>query len=683
MIMEYIIILFFLRKKIYTFIGCDNMLKDIKGIGDKTLSILNKLGIYTEDDLINYYPYRYNVLKLTPLSHGEVTVVGIVETAPIAVYIKRNLNKLTFRVQIDNYLVNVVIFNRAYMKQSIKRGSKITIIGEYDEGKNTITASDIRLKEISGELIEPVYHLTSGISSRNLHSLIMNALNTGIKSVDYIPDYLVEEYDFPEKNTSLRQIHNPLNLSSIKKAIVRFKYEELFKFMFKINYLKGKRKDEVGLKRNVDESAITTFIDGLSFELTVDQKNAIKDIVHDLRSSKRMNRLLLGDVGSGKTIVAVAGIYYNFLSGYQSALLVPTEILANQHFLNITKTLLPYGIRVELLRGGMSKKERNKILDDLKSGEIDLLIGTHAVLQNDVEFENLGFVITDEQHRFGVAQRSNLQNKGSKCDILYMSATPIPRTYALTIYGDMDISLIKTKPQGRKEIKTELVSFKDLKSVLSQMLEEIKKGHQVYIVSPMIETDDESDLTDVITLKQKIDLAYNNKIPNAILHGRLKSSEKETIMENFKSGEIKILISTTVIEVGVDVPNATMMVIFNAERFGLATIHQLRGRIGRNDLESKCILVSDKAKERLKVLVESSDGFYISECDFKMRGEGDLFGIRQSGEQTFKIADIRSDVKILTQANVDSAKFIQDNIENNFPNNLQFINIVKELEHID
>ena len=331
----------------------------------------------------------------------------------------------------------------------------------------------------------------------------------------------------------------------------------------------------------------------------------------------------------------------------------------------------------------MPKRERTKILEDLKNGKIDLLIGTHAVLQDDVEFNNLGFVITDEQHRFGVAQRSNLQNKGSKCDILYMSATPIPRTYALTIYGDMDISLIKTKPNGRKEIETSLVSFKDLKTILQSMLEEIKKGHQIYVVSPMIETDDESNLTDVITLKEKIDIAFNNKVPSAILHGRLKPAEKETIMESFKTGETKILISTTVIEVGVDVPNATMMVIFNAERFGLGTIHQLRGRIGRNDLESKCILVSDKSKDRLKVLVESTDGFYISECDFKMRGEGDLFGIRQSGEQTFKIADIRSDVKILTQTNIDSDKFIKENIEGSFSSYPQFINLITELEHID
>lgn len=659
------------------------MLESIKGIGPKTVETLKKLGIFTIDDLINYYPYRYNFIELTELKEGPVTVSGVVESMPVTTYIKRNLNKMNFRIQIDNYLVNVTIFNRAFMKQSIKRGSVISVIGEYDEKHNTITASDIRLKPIEKTLIEPVYHLTSGISSRVLHSLILNALSNNYDSPDYIPDYLVSEYGFQEKNLSLGQIHNPINLNKIKGAIVRFKYEELFKFMFKINYLKSNRKNEVGLKRKVDVSKTQKFIDSLSFELTKDQRRASDDIVNDLYSEKRMNRLLLGDVGSGKTIVAVTGIYYNFLSGYQSAMLVPTEILATQHFFNITNMFKQFNIRVELLKGGMSKKERSKILEDLKSGDIDLLIGTHAVLENDVEFKNLGLVITDEQHRFGVNQRSTFQNKGVMCDVLYMSATPIPRTYALTIYGDMDISMIKTKPIGRKEIKTSLVTFKDMKKVLEAMLIEIKESHQVYIVCPMIDTDDESNLTDVISLKKKIDTAYNGKVPIGVLHGKLKSNEKEKIMEDFKEGKTRILISTTVIEVGVDVPNATMMVIFNAERFGLATIHQLRGRIGRNSLESKCIMISDKKTKRLEVLVESTDGFYISEQDFKLRGEGDLFGTMQSGERVFKIANLTSDTKILTQANIDSDKFIKENKDDNFSNYPMYLSLIKELEHID
>ena len=659
------------------------MLESIKGIGPKTVETLKKLGIFTIDDLINYYPYRYNFIELTELKEGPVTVSGVVESMPVTTYIKRNLNKMNFRIQIDNYLVNVTIFNRAFMKQSIKRGSVISVIGEYDEKHNTITASDIRLKPIEKTLIEPVYHLTSGISSRVLHSLILNALSNNYDSPDYIPDYLVSEYGFQEKNLSLGQIHNPINLNKIKGAIVRFKYEELFKFMFKINYLKSNRKNEVGLKRKVDVGKTQKFIDSLSFELTKDQRRASDDIVNDLYSEKRMNRLLLGDVGSGKTIVAVTGIYYNFLSGYQSAMLVPTEILATQHFFNITNMFKQFNIRVELLKGGMSKKERSKILEDLKSGDIDLLIGTHAVLENDVEFKNLGLVITDEQHRFGVNQRSTFQNKGVMCDVLYMSATPIPRTYALTIYGDMDISMIKTKPAGRKEIKTSLVTFKDMKKVLEAMLIEIKESHQVYIVCPMIDTDDESNLTDVISLKKKIDTAYNGKVPIGVLHGKLKSNEKEKIMEDFKEGKTRILISTTVIEVGVDVPNATMMVIFNAERFGLATIHQLRGRIGRNSLESKCIMISDKKTKRLEVLVESTDGFYISEQDFKLRGEGDLFGTMQSGERVFKIANLTSDTKILTQANIDSDKFIKENKDDNFSNYPMYLSLIKELEHID
>ena len=453
--------------------------------------------------------------------------------------------------------------------------------------------------------------------------------------------------------------------------------------MFKINYLKSTRVTHPGLKRDVSIEDAKKFIDNLPFKLTADQLKSVYEILEDKHNKKRMNRLLLGDVGSGKTIVAVISIYYNYLSGYQSALLVPTEILATQHFYNITKLYKEYGIKVELLTGSTTKKERVKILENLKNGSIDLLISTHAVLESDVEFSNLGLVITDEQHRFGVNQRSTFQNKGTISDVLYMSATPIPRTYALTIYGDMDISIIKTKPAGRKEIKTSLVGFKDIKLVLGEMLEEIKKGHQIYIVSPMIETDEESDLTDVTNLKKKIDTAFNGKVPSSILHGKLKSLEKEKIMEDFKNGRTKILISTTVIEVGVDVPNATMMVIFNAERFGLATIHQLRGRIGRNDLESKCIMISDKSSDRLKVLVESSDGFYISEQDFKLRGEGDLFGVRQSGDMVFKIADLKNDMKILTQANIDSAMFINENKGNYFEKYPMYKNIIKEIEHID
>ena len=341
-------------------------------------------------------------------------------------------------------------------------------------------------------------------------------------------------------------------------------------------------------------------------------------------------------------------------------------------------------IKIALLVGSMKKQEKNKIYKELENGEIDILVGTHALISEDVKFNNLGLVITDEQHRFGVNQRSNLQNKGIMCDVLYLSATPIPRTYALTLYGDMDTSIIKSKPNGRKEIITKVLKEKELKKVLFHMLEEIKKGHQIYVVAPLIEDEDgDNNMNDVVKLKEKFDVAFNNKIKVEILHGKMKNNDKDEVMERFKNGETKILISTTVIEVGVDVKNSTMIVIFNAERFGLATLHQLRGRVGRNSLQSYCYLISNMDTPRLKVMEESNDGFYISEKDFELRGEGDLFGTRQSGDMVFKLADIRRDFKILVQCKEDTKKFIKDNIVNNFNNYPQFKKIIKELEFID
>lgn len=659
------------------------MLKDVKGVGPKTLGLLNKLGIFTIDDLLDYYPFKYNSIAPTELRKGNVVICGIVETMPVTTYIKRNLNKLTFRIEACDQLVGVTIFNRPFMKNNLRRGMTITVLGEYDEKRNMITASNIMFKELHEEYIEPVYHVTSGITSKLIGNLVKNAFEIQRHSKDFIPEYLVTKYDFKDKDECIGLVHNPDDLNELEEIQNRLKYEELFKFMFKINFLKSCRTDTDGLPRNIDENVVEEFINSLKFELTSDQQKAIRDIAYDLLSPKRMNRLLLGDVGSGKTVVAVASCYLNILSGYQSALLVPTEILATQHYLNITELLSPFGMRVEILKGKTPKKERDKIIEDLKNGDIDLLVGTHAVLSEDVVFKNLGLVITDEQHRFGVSQRNTFQNKGKLSDVLYMSATPIPRTYALTIYGDMDISTIKTKPAGRKEVVTTLESPKNIKKVLESMLEELKSGHQVYVVCPLIEAEEDSKMMDVITLKASLEKAFQGKIPIGMLHGHMKPAEKEKAMDDFKNGVTRVIVSTTVIEVGVDVPNATMMIIFNAERFGLASMHQLRGRIGRNSLASKCILLSDKSAERLKVLVDSTDGFYISEEDFKMRGEGDLFGTRQSGDMVFKLANLKTDMRLLTMANVDSDEFIKSNKDNDFKDYPEYKKLVEELSHID
>ena len=479
-------------------------------------------------------------------------------------------------------------------------------------------------------------------------------------------------------------IHNPKNEDEVKKALIKLKYEELFQFMFKINYLKEVNKEsKIGYLRNVDPEDVNEFIRSLPFELTADQDTAIEEIYKDMTSSKRMNRMLQGDVGSGKTIVSVIAAYINYLGKYQTALMAPTEVLAYQHYESIKNILAGTNIRVDILSGSMKKKEKDEVVEKLKDGKIDFIIGTHALLSDNVVFKNLGLVITDEQHRFGVNQRASLKNKGLLPDVLYMSATPIPRTFALTIYGDMDISNIKTKPKGRKEIKTIIKSEKELVQVYDMMKREIDNHHQVYIVSPLIEDSEVIDLTTVNEIKRNIELYFNKTVKSAILHGKLSKTDKDKIMDDFKNGKIDVLISTTVIEVGIDVKNATMMIIYDAERFGLATLHQLRGRVGRNEYDCTCILIGDESCERLKVLCESNDGFYITEKDYEMRGEGDLFGVKQSGDMSFKIANLHEDMKILLQARDDSKEFFNQNKDNNFENYKEYAKIINELTKLD
>ncbi len=660
----------------------------VKGVGRVTLNYLEKLHIYRIQDLIEYYPYRYNILKIVSIdeANNEIpcTIKGIIDTEPKVAYIKK-LNKLSFRILTDNNLVNVVIFNRAFLKTNLKIGREINITGKYDRLKNQFVASDISFDKINGSKIYPVYHLVNGLKNKILSNIIKEAFNTRFDLEDYIPDYLLSKYNFLNKVDACYEIHNPSTITRLKQAKLRTIYEEFFIFMFKMNYLKHKYTiSNQGLIRNVDRTKIDEYISSLPFTLTEDQKTTVDEIYHDLTSSERMNRLVLGDVGSGKTCVATIAMYINYLAGYQSSLMAPTEILARQHYQSISNSFNKLGIKVALLVGSMKKKEKDTILEKLINGNIDILIGTHALISDNVTFKNLGLVITDEQHRFGVNQRSNLQNKGIMSDVLYLSATPIPRTYALTLYGDMDTSLIKTKPSGRKEIITKVFKNKEIKEVLSKMLEEIKANHQIYVVAPLIEDEDgNTELNDVINLKEKISLAFNNKVSVEILHGKMKNTDKDQVMNDFKEGKIKVLISTTVIEVGVDVKNSTMMVIFNAERFGLATLHQLRGRVGRNDLQSYCYLISDYDSKRLHVMEESNDGFYISEKDFELRGEGDLFGTRQSGDMTFKMADIKRDYKILLQCKNDAKHFIDDNYSNNFQQYQEFREIIKQIEFID
>lgn len=661
------------------------MLEDIKGIGPKTLKLFQNLNIFTIQDLITYYPYKYKLYHPVTLDNyeenTEVLINGYVASDAKIYYIKRNLNKISFRLNTGTKLINVTIFNRPFIKQHLLLNKYISVIGKYNVKTNTFTASDIKLTPIIKDEIEPIYHTTQGLKQVNIHKIINNLLEKNIYVPSLIPEEYIKEYSLLDKLTAIKEIHNPTSTNNLKQAEICLKYEELFEYTLKINYLKYlKDKTTTSYIKTFDTSKLDNLISSLPFKLTDSQVNAVEDIKDDFNSPKHMNRLILGDVGSGKTIISFLALYMNYLSGYQGVLMAPTEILIKQHYENIKKILTD--LNIEILTGSTTKKDRDKIIENLKNGQIDILLSTHSVLNDNVVFKNIGLVVTDEQHRFGVNQRKNLQNKGENVDVLYMSATPIPRTLALTIFKDMDITEIKTKPLNRKPKITKLYKTTEIKEVLYEMLDEIKKGHQIYVVSPLIENEEENTkLASVNYLYEKINVALNGKVPIGVLHGKLKNEEKENIMNDFKSNKTKILISTTIIEIGVDVSNATMIVIFNAERFGLATLHQLRGRIGRNDIESKCILISDYDTPRLKILEESEDGFYISEKDFELRGAGDLFGVKQSGDMVFKIANLNKDFKILKKCSEDSLNFLNKHINeiDKFPIQKNIIRGVKNL----
>ncbi len=645
------------------------LINNLKGIGPKTLKLLNDNGIITTSDLISYYPFRYDIIKRSNIEElkndDKIIIDGIVDSSVSVYFFNKKMNKLAFKINTSKYLLNVIIFNRAYLKPRLLTGSSITVIGKYDKIHSTIVASDIKFMRLKDTpIIEPIYHSIASLTSNQIKKII-NSI-TEYEVIEYLPMYIKEKYKLIDKNTAVHKIHNPLNEYELRQALAYLKYEELFIFMLKMYGLKRNSNLSLGIKRDVRKELVDNFINNLPFKLTPDQLKCIFDIYTDLISEKRMNRLIQGDVGSGKTIVAIVALYINYLSGYQGALMAPTEVLAYQHLKNLVKMFNNYDIKIEILTSSISKKERKNILERLKNKDIDILIGTHALFSSDVTYNNLGLVITDEQHRFGVVQRSSLKNKGITPDILYLSATPIPRTYALTIYGDMSISNIKTMPSGRKNVKTILKNNSEIKEVLEIIYNELKCRHQIYVIAPLIEESDKNNLENVNKLEEKMKSAFGRICNIGVLHGKMTREEKDNIMEQFKNNEISILISTTVIEVGVDVENATVMVIFDAFRFGLSQLHQLRGRVGRNSLQSYCILISDQEADRLQIMTNTNDGFKISEEDFKLRGSGDIFGIRQSGDMNFKLANLTSDFNILLKAKEDVKELVDSNNIDNY-----------------
>lgn len=637
-------------------------LEKLDKIGPKTAKTLNNLGIYSSEDLIRNYPYRFLIFAKrdinNPKYYDEFVSDGIVESMPTLNFFRGKMNRLTFRCNVQNKIVKVVIFNRSFLKPNIIIGKEVTIIGKYDPKKETIVATNIRLGNLNKVEIEPVYHLCKGITSKQMNAFIKKALSV-VKENNNIPKELISKYNLMSEDEAIRIIHNPKDEESLKTALKTLKYEEIFTYMKNIKLLKIKNEVHKDVyKKEVSLNMVNDFINSLPFKLTSDQEKIVFKMLDEICGDTLMNRLLQGDVGSGKTIVAFIISYALYTGGYQTSFMVPTEVLARQHYKNACDLFKDTNFKVGLLTGKMTLKEKRKVYEKIEKNEIDMLIGTHALISDKVVWNNLGLVITDEQHRFGVNQRQTLKNKGLNVEVLMMSATPIPRTYALTIYGDTDTSSIKTKPSGRIPVITKVKKEDEIKDVLEGIYKALKNQNQVYVIAPMIEENDDSNYANVYDLKHKFNLAFKNYNVE-VLHGKMTNEEKEKVMDEYAKGNIDILISTTVIEVGVDVKNATVMVIFDADRFGLSTLHQLRGRVGRNSLQSYCYLISDKDTKRLKIMEEENDGYKISEADFKLRGQGDLFGSRQSGALSFKLSDVRKDYDLLVKVRDDVNELVK------------------------
>lgn len=646
----------------------------IKGVGPSRVELLNKLGIYTLEDLITYYPREYEdrsiVKPIAELVPGEyATFRGVAMSKPTEARIKKNMTITKLIVRDVTGSAYLTWFNQSYIKNSFCAAEEYTFYGKVTRnygGRAEISSPTFDKEGESkntGKII-PIYPLTNGMTQNVLRNIIENALKIANSQLEeFLPSQIRTEHKICEINYAMEHIHFPEKMEDFQVARRRVAFEELFLLQLGLLNLKEKGKvEDVGIPFTVDEQ-IEDFEKNLAFTLTNAQKKVWQEIRKDMESNKAMNRLVQGDVGSGKTVVAAMAMYKAVKNGYQASMMAPTAILATQHYEGMSKMLEPFGMKCALFTSSLTKKQKEKLIEQLKNGEIQVAIGTHALIEEDVQFQNLGLVITDEQHRFGVRQRAKLSAKGQKVDTLVMTATPIPRTLALILYGDLDISIIDELPPGRQKIDTYAVRKKMEQRVNDFVRKEIKEGRQAYIVCPLVEESETMDLKSVAEMTEY----YRGVFPEfqvEYLHGKMKNKEKEEIMANYKAGNINILISTTVIEVGVDVPNSTIMIVENAERFGLAQLHQLRGRVGRGKHKSYCILKyegkSDIVKQRMEIMQQTNDGFVISEKDLELRGPGDFFGTMQHGVPEFKVANLFTDMEILKEAQAAAKKLLQE-----------------------
>ncbi len=629
----------------------------LPGIGPKSAEKYKKLGIETVEDLLLYFPFRYEDFKtknVLDLEDGEKAVVsGIVATPANVQYYGYKRNRLRFTIKQGELVLAVSFFNQPYLADKIELGQTVAVFGKWDKAKGALTGMKL-LAQVEDDL-QPVYRLSQGVSQSALVKVIKTAFEVGLDQLleENLPQILMDKYHLLSRRQAVRAMHFPKDLEEYKQALRRVKFEELLFFQLQLQVLKEENRSVgQGIVLDWDEKKLKALQAKLPFTLTEAQERSLNEILADMRSPHHMNRLLQGDVGSGKTVVAGLAMYAAVTAGKQAALMVPTEILAEQHLQSLT-SLFP-SLRILLLTGSLKASERRDRLELIQTGQVDLIVGTHALIQEGVHFHDLGLVIIDEQHRFGVAQRRILREKGQNPDVLMMTATPIPRTLAITAFGDMDVSIIDQMPAGRKEIITRWVKHQQLNLVLDWLVKEIQKGSQAYVISPLIEESEALDLKNAIALEKELIAYFGDRARIALLHGKMKGEEKEAIMLAFKQGEIDLLVSTTVIEVGVNVPNATVMIIMDADRFGLSQLHQLRGRVGRGDKQSYAVLVAnpktESGKRRMKIMTETTNGFVLAEEDLKLRGSGEIFGTRQSGIPEFQVANLIEDYPILEEA---------------------------------
>ena len=644
----------------------------VKGIGPKRAEKLHKLNIFTLKDLIYYFPRQYEdrskVKKINQLENEEkVTIKGVI-TRMDSYSPKKGMNIIRMDMRDDTGYIKLSFFNQEYIKRAFKSGDSIVVFGKVKIENNFKEFVPIEIEHYSSKpqsncKIEPVYPLTYGLSNKELQGIIRSVLTKEeFKVKEYLPTYILEKYKLCGIDFAVRNIHSPSNKEALKIALYRLVFEEFLILQLGLFYFKNGVNESSGIEFKENEK-LNDIIESLPFKLTKAQNRALSEITQDMTSSKVMNRLVQGDVGSGKTVVALLALASAVLNGYQGALMAPTEILASQHYDSFKEILERFNIKSELLVGSLTKKQKEKVLEKVKNQEVDILIGTHALIEDKVEFKNLGILITDEQHRFGVRQRGRLSNKGDSPDILVMTATPIPRTLALILYGDLDISIIDELPPGRQPIETIAIEHKRRNEAYENLVRsEVQKGRQVYVVCPLVEESEKIEATAASELVEELKREFFSDLRVGLLHGKMRPAEKDAIMDDFKNKKLDILVSTTVIEVGVNVPNATLMIIENAERFGLAQLHQLRGRVGRGNHKSYCILIynskTEVCKERMAIMEETTDGFKISQKDLEIRGPGEFFGTRQHGLPELKVANIFKHIKILKQAQLEARYII-------------------------